>query len=158
MSPERYALGGGCDFTLLPSRWEPCGVVQMEAMIMGTLPIVAPTGGLRDTVEDGLKAFWTEELMGVESDVDPVSVASLAKALWRAAEIRVSAPAKISEIRRAAMAAWAEFAWSNAALRYEQLFEELGAIEVLSLSADRTVSLEAAERRSGCSFYGEKKE
>ena len=33
-------------------RWEPCGLVQMEAMRLGTLPIVAPTGGLKDTVED----------------------------------------------------------------------------------------------------------
>ena len=32
-------------------RWEPCGLVQMEAMRLGTLPIVAPTGGLKDTVE-----------------------------------------------------------------------------------------------------------
>eukprot|EP00932_Pfiesteria_piscicida_P018500 SRR837773.5348.p1 GENE.SRR837773.5348~~SRR837773.5348.p1 ORF type:complete len:241 (-),score=93.66 SRR837773.5348:267-989(-) len=43
MGPERYALLAGCDYTLLPSRWEPCGLVQMEAMRMGTLPIVAPT-------------------------------------------------------------------------------------------------------------------
>ena len=33
------------------TRWEPCGLVQMEAMRLGTLPIVAPTGGLKDTVE-----------------------------------------------------------------------------------------------------------
>ena len=33
-------------------RWEPCGLVQMEAMRLGTLPIVAPTGGLKDTVEE----------------------------------------------------------------------------------------------------------
>ena len=36
-----------------PARWEPCGLVQMEAMRLGTLPIVAPTGGLKDTVEAG---------------------------------------------------------------------------------------------------------
>merc|ERR1719436_2199588 len=36
MGPERYALLAGCDYTLLPSRWEPCGLVQMEAMRMGT--------------------------------------------------------------------------------------------------------------------------
>ena len=34
------------------ARWEPCGLVQMEAMRLGTLPIVAPTGGLKDTVEE----------------------------------------------------------------------------------------------------------
>ena len=39
--------------TLNAARWEPCGLVQMEAMRLGTLPIVAPTGGLKDTVEAG---------------------------------------------------------------------------------------------------------
>ena len=32
-------------------RYEPCGLVQMEAMRFGTIPIVAPTGGLTDTVQ-----------------------------------------------------------------------------------------------------------
>ena len=42
-----------CALHLGAARWEPCGLVQMEAMRLGTLPIVAPTGGLKDTVEAG---------------------------------------------------------------------------------------------------------
>jgi ADP-glucose type glycogen/starch synthase len=38
------------DFTLMPSRFEPCGLPQMISPIYGTLPIVHNTGGLRDTV------------------------------------------------------------------------------------------------------------
>merc|ERR1719420_1556320 len=87
MGPERYALLAGSDYTLLPSRWEPCGLVQMEAMRFGTLPIVAPTGGLKDTVEDGVNGLWTDTEMGVESEVDAASVAALSKALRRAAKL-----------------------------------------------------------------------
>jgi len=39
------------DFTLVPSRFEPCGLPQMVGQLYGSLPIVHDTGGLHDTVE-----------------------------------------------------------------------------------------------------------
>lgn len=39
------------DFLLMPSRYEPCGLPQMEGPRFGTLPIVRATGGLKDTID-----------------------------------------------------------------------------------------------------------
>ena len=48
LSRQAYAAS---DFTLMPSRFEPCGLPQMIGAIYGSLPIVHDTGGLHDTVD-----------------------------------------------------------------------------------------------------------
>ncbi len=45
-------LYAAADFLLMPSLFEPCGLNQMICMKYGCLPIVAKTGGLKDSVID----------------------------------------------------------------------------------------------------------
>jgi starch synthase len=59
----------GSDFTMMPSRFEPCGLSQMYAQRSGSLPIGHRTGGLADTIEDGRTGFLfpqasTESFLG----------------------------------------------------------------------------------------------
>ena len=47
-----HYIFAGSDAILIPSKYEPSGLTQMEAMKYGAIPIVRKTGGLADSVTD----------------------------------------------------------------------------------------------------------
>ncbi|MGN6470838.1 MAG: glycogen synthase GlgA [Rhizobiaceae bacterium] len=59
---EARCLYAGSDFLLMPSRFEPCGLSQMYAQRYGSLPVAHRTGGLADTIEDGMTGFLFSEM------------------------------------------------------------------------------------------------
>lgn len=86
----------GADFLLMPSRFEPCGLSQMYAQRFGCLPIAHATGGLVDTVDDGVTGFLFEQATAdgmrrcVERAMRTFRLPGLLKAMRRAAMLRPS--------------------------------------------------------------------
>lgn len=78
-----HLITAGADFMLVPSRFEPCGLIQLHAMQYGTIPVVATVGGLTDTVKEGETGFHIGE-MHLE-DLSPADVDAVVSAVARAA-------------------------------------------------------------------------
>ena len=55
-----YAIQLAADFYMMPCRFEPCGLTQMEALAKGSLPVAMSTGGLVDTIINGVDGFRSE--------------------------------------------------------------------------------------------------
>jgi starch synthase len=102
----------GSDFTLMPSRFEPCGLSQMYAQRFGSLPIGYRTGGLSDTIVDGktgflFKRFTADGLMG---------------AVCRAFGTFGMKP-RLHSMRKRAMAQ--PFGWAESARAYQDLYGDV---------------------------------
>jgi starch synthase len=111
-----HLIEGGADIFLMPSRYEPCGLNQMYSQRYGTPPVAAATGGLSDTIEDGVTGF----LFRGFNDNSFVEAVHRAIALYRGNSGDRSA---WRAMQRAGMAR--DFSWSTAARRYADLYLRL---------------------------------
>lgn len=75
-----HRMFAGGDVVLVPSRFEPSGLTQMYGLAYGTLPLVARTGGLADSVVD---ANLAAERAGVANGFQfgPVTTDELVRAI-----------------------------------------------------------------------------
>lgn len=110
-----HLVYGGADAILVPSRFEPCGLIQMEAMRFGAIPIVRETGGLADTVED----FDASKGVGTGFSFEDFDSNALLIAIIRAIE-NYRHKASWQRIQERAMNK--DFSWPASAKKYVDLF------------------------------------
>src|SRR5882762_4428716 len=76
-----HRIEAGCDFFLMPSQFEPCGLNQMYSLRYGTTPIVRKTGGLDDTVIDATENVEAANGIKFTSYSTPALAKGIRKAL-----------------------------------------------------------------------------
>jgi starch synthase len=113
-----HEVFAAADLTIVPSRYEPCGLTQMYALRYGTIPVVRSTGGLADTIEH-FDAATGHGNGSIFRDADPQGV------LWgvRTALAWFDDPAAWAHLVGNAMAA--DFSWPKQVPQYEELYRSL---------------------------------
>lgn len=107
----------GADAVLIPSKFEPCGLTQMEAMRYGAVPIVRKTGGLADSVIN----YDPREQTGTGFVFERFDQYAFYGAIVRALEA-YQYPKIWESIQKRAMKA--DFSWTNSAKEYVELFKK----------------------------------
>ena len=107
-----HLLLSGADMCLMPSLYEPCGLTQMRAQRYGTIPVARRTGGLADTIEDGVTGFL----------FDDYTPADFMRAAMRAVDQYRDGDAW-EEMMREAMAR--DFGWDRSAARYLSVYRRV---------------------------------
>jgi starch synthase len=112
-----HLMFAGGDLYLMPSRFEPCGLTQMQAMRYGAVPVVTAVGGLVDTVTDAdLHRDGTGFVAGRTASED------LLAALFRA-ERRLRDRRRRAAIQKRIMAI--DWSWHEPAREYVELYRSL---------------------------------
>ncbi len=106
------ALLGAADVAVVPSRYEPFGLVALEAMAAGTPVVVTSTGGLGDLVRPGETGLV----------VPPARPAALADAVRGLLE---NPDRRAAMARRGTEEALQRFGWDVVARRTLQVYESL---------------------------------
>lgn len=118
-----HRMIAGADAILVPSRFEPCGLTQMYGLRYGTLPVVALTGGLADTVINASPAALAQ---GVATGLQfhPVTATTLAQAIGAACDLWADPPLW-GKMQANAMAQPVD--WGPSAAAYARLYRSLAA-------------------------------
>jgi starch synthase len=112
----------GSDFLLMPSRYEPCGLPQMECPRFGTLPVARLTGGIKDTVSE----LDTEGGTGNGFTFLEFSPEALEKTIDRAlAFYQLPESVRIRHLQRVMHESFKCFNLANTAAEYVGVYERL---------------------------------
>ena len=115
-----HRMIAGADAILVPSRFEPCGLTQLYGLRYGTVPIVAYTGGLIDTV---IAATPMALRMNVATGLSfhPTTSDALARALLQAVQLFADPPTW-EKLQKNGMRQ--PVGWEASAIEYARLYHE----------------------------------
>ncbi len=119
--PLSHLLQGGCDAVIVPSRFEPCGLTQLYGLRYGTLPVVAQTGGLADTVIDANEAALAANC-ATGFQFAPGTAAALNQTLVRVCKLYQNRQIWARMIRRAMRH---PVGWDQSATAYHKIYSDL---------------------------------
>jgi len=109
-------LYAGADAVLVPSRFEPCGLVQLIAQRYGAVPVAHATGGLKDTIcdagDDDAQTGVLFTSLTPEALVDGVARVRALAERGRLAALRARVMAK-------------DVSWDAPALAYERVLDDV---------------------------------
>lgn len=117
--PLVHRIFAAADMVLVPSRFEPCGLVQLYAQRYGALPVARATGGLVDTIVDCDAKLET----GTGFLFDEPTSDALYAAVQRA--IAAYTTPRWGTLRRRVMRV--DRGWERATRQYEQAYRALAA-------------------------------
>lgn len=110
-----HRLYAASDVCLVPSLFEPCGLVQLIALRYGSIPIVRLTGGLLDTIHEGTNGFVFKN-----PEID-----ELDRVLDRALDLWYNNPKQWKLLVEKAMAQ--DFSWKIPTELYTKIYQKVKA-------------------------------
>jgi starch synthase len=122
-----HRIFAAADLALVPSRFEPCGLVQLYAQRYGAPPIAHATGGLIDTIVDCDAKLETGTGFLFEEPTADLFYAAVQRA------IAAFATDRWPVLRRRVMRL--DRGWERAGRQYEQLYRSLVATSAAALPA-----------------------
>lgn len=114
-----HRIYAAADAFFVPSRFEPCGLTQLNSMHYGTIPIVRETGGLKDTVEP----YNQYENTGNGFTFDLYDADLLLNAVNRAKDLYFNEREKWDEMVIRDMNK--DVSWENSAKQYLDMYKDL---------------------------------
>ncbi len=110
----------------MPSHYEPCGLNQLYSLRYGTVPIVTPTGGLKDTV-----THCTPESLDDGSAtgffIEQAEASALDQAIGDALHLRYHQPHQWAQLVETGMGQ--DWSWAKSAADYVDLYERTLALK-----------------------------
>lgn len=139
-----HRLHSAVDASLIPSRFEPCGLTQFHALRYGSIPIAARVGGLSDTIIDANSAAVSE---GVANGIlfSPTTEDMLYLAIRRAQTLFRQ---KAVWARMQRNGALHDVSWNGKAGQYAQLLREMSGFETIMTETGTDIAPRRADPAS----------